>query len=117
MNSWMNSFLILAIFLHLGIYKCHGDVLKVPALDATHKDVLQVLELGAVTFNVRPFTCSETPRSTAGTTITFRPCPNSNYSPFGIDFVGGKLPDGSAMAVMKPTLLHKYLDCHFLLHI
>lgn len=90
MNSWMNSFLILAIFLHLGIYKCHGDVLKVPALDATHKDVLQVLELGAVTFNVPAIYVFGDSTVDSGNNNYIPSLSKSNYSPFGIDFVGGK---------------------------
>ncbi|KAH7556952.1 hypothetical protein JRO89_XS11G0016500 [Xanthoceras sorbifolium] len=90
MRNWTNSFLLFTIFLDL-ISGSHGDVFRVPALDANQKDLLQLLELGDdIKFDVPALYVFGDSTVDSGNNNFLSSTSKANYSPFGIDFVDGK---------------------------
>ncbi|KAL5825271.1 hypothetical protein ACOSQ3_021334 [Xanthoceras sorbifolium] len=90
MRSWTRSFLMFSIFLDL-LSGSHGDVFRVPPLDVTQKDLLQLLELGDdIKFDV-PALCVFGDSTVDSGNNNFLPSiSKANFPPFGIDFADGK---------------------------
>ncbi|KAL5758332.1 hypothetical protein ACOSP7_020943 [Xanthoceras sorbifolium] len=90
MRSWTRSFLIFSIFLDL-LSGSHGDVFRVPPLDVTQKDLLQLLELGDdIKFDVPALYVFGDSTVDSGNNNFLPSISKANFPPFGIDFADGK---------------------------
>ncbi|KAL5758393.1 hypothetical protein ACOSP7_021004 [Xanthoceras sorbifolium] len=90
MRSWTRSFLMFSIFLDL-LSGSHGDVFRVPPLDVTQKDLLQLLELGDdIKFDVPALYVFGDSTVDSGNNNFLPSISKANFPPFGIDFADGK---------------------------
>ncbi|KAL5825269.1 hypothetical protein ACOSQ3_021332 [Xanthoceras sorbifolium] len=90
MRSWTRSFLMFPIFLDL-LSGSHGDVFRVPPLDVTQKDLLQLLELGDdIKFDVPALHVFGDSTVDSGNNNFLPSISKANFPPFGIDFADGK---------------------------